>query len=972
MNHPFYHLLWKSYRSQRDIWLAMLGGMLLLQLLAFISLGTPPRENTLVLGITILIALTFLCVSTLLMFVMEEEQGTATWLRLLPTKWWQQLGAGLVCSTGLTAAILVIGISVGLISNAIARGQIDTQFADNAVTVCLLSVLPIWLTGLVTSVIFRRIFVVLPVVTFVGVANWILTFDQLTNWPAILTSIAAVCVLPFLVRRWQLGRPLSITLKREQTSAEWQAVASETLERVSFRSRLLQRAAAADGLGRRTSLMLYWQELRQVIPFGLVMLCIGLASVTYHHAAAFSFSVAPLWLLAFTLECGLRTFRHDQQKQHGLFSAHRGVSPTKVWIIKNTVWFPTLLVVSLAAVWLDQSFSFFLGTERTQAQYGLHSMMAKIANPTSLATSFQRDTVELINGSRTTAIHALIAVLATGYFMAQLCSAWLRSPLVAGFIALMISFGLTPWINFSQHQDVPMIFSTWPIVVFCALATAWTSRSWMDRRQDGRIWTKRIVAVCLLLVGLGLGHQYYRRTQIPAGCLILAITDRDFRDASVDNFGMYNLPQMAQNPTTDTLWRELLRNGNQVSSRPCGQIISEILATPDWKRSLLPIEFRISWPAVTAPLIDLEITREAVDLIRKGNADQALDLLVKSVELAEYLSKQAIDWEQLERCMSFLRNLHQHIQWCASSSLLTAEDLEQAAAQFDTTENDSIAIASMLRNRQQTFFQLMQPNSELTKQVSKPQSSSFARLESWPKQFAELSFTDMGRHLNLMNATTSAATRSVFLNYEWMVQWKWQHQLGRWAETTPVFGFERDPMLQGSHSSVIASGPLAALNAAANIRKATWWILQMQSYRRESGQMPTEGELRGWLKKSGYESQTRQLIDWTTDEPFDLRLQGDGVNTLAQSRGIKYEFHAEQPVMGSARHMALLADDDTERRDNLVIPLNRNRVLYLEGPAWMYTAPPVSGELAELIQNSTAQSPSMKDATDADQTPNEK
>lgn len=969
MNHPFYHLLWKSYRSQRGIWFAMLGGMLLMQLLAVANTGQE-NPSTIALMMTILIAPTYMCVSTLLMFVMEEEQGTSLWLRLLPIKWWHQIGAGLLCSVGLTAALVAIGFSVAIVNNAIYQSQLDSRFIHETITTCSLAILPVWLVGLAVSSIFRRVLIVLPVITFFAVTNGISVFEHRTTWPAILASITALCALPFLVRRWQLGRPWSIPWTKQPMAVLEDAVFTTSIDKSPLRTRLLKQLAAADGLERRTVLMLSWQELRQVIPFGLVMLCIGLASVTYHHATAFPFPVAPLWLMAFTLECGLRTFRHDQQKQHGLFWAHRGISPTKVWIIKNSAWFPMLLIVSAAALWLDETFSFFLGSETAQAQYGLSGLMTSFANPNPLAARFQSDTVELINGSRTTATHALIAMLATGYFVAQLCSAWLRPPFAAGFIALMIFFGLPQWIIFSQLQDVPMTFSAWPIAVFCALATVCTSRSWMDRRHDGRIWMKRIVVVCLLPVGLWLGHQYYRRTQIPNGYRNLIFGTADFARAPTGDFVENNLPTLKENSTTDALWLELLLERNQISSRPCSQIIGEIQSTPDWDQSLLPIEVRISWLASIAPIVDLEITAEAYGLVRNRKAGEALQLLLKGVKLTEYLARQTTDWAELERCMNFLRNLHQHIHWCSSSDQVTAKDLQKTVAQFDALEHYSGSVASMLQNRQAAFLQLLQPDSDLAKQFTERPSVTFAGRKSWPKEFMNLSYTDRARHQALLNATTKSIGLEVAYSgkFPLILPSRWQHQFSRWAESTPAFGFERDPMLIPVNSVFAATGPMVLIDAAVNSRKATWWILQMQLYRREFGRMPNEAELRGWLKKNGHEAQIRLFIDWTTNEPFDFRLQGSGVTTQSQVGSQKLELHPQQPLIGGAGNLSPLSEEESARQDDIIIPLNRDRIVYLERSARIYPQPPVNGELAELIRNPAAPRHDQKDQTSPDQT----
>lgn len=958
MNHPFMHLLWKSYRSQREIWLTMLGGMLLVQLLALTNSGSAENPFTIAMFITVLCAPAFLCFSTLLIFVMEEEQETALWLRLLPIKWWHQLAAGLLCSVGLTAVIAVLGMMIAFAACLLFQTEIPTQSIMHATGINVLFVLPIWIVGLTASVLVRRVIIILPIIAVFGIVNAVLTFDLRVSWPPIVASIVAVCILPFAVRRWQLGRPWNWRPVVSLSAKTDVAISGSDIEESSLRTRLLRRAAMADGLQHRTTLVLYWQELVCAVPFAIVGLAFGIASVISCRVASYPPPLEHFWLVFFTMECGLRTFRHDQQKQHGLFWAHRGVSPIKVWLIKNSVWLPILIFSALAMTFLD---GFHQVESPDKTLYGLHSSMIYLADP--LATTHQFLEPWLINGSRTSPTHMLIAIVTTGYFVAQLCSVWLRPPFVAGFIALIAFIAIPQWVVRCQSSDIPLTFSTWPIAAFCCVATVWTSRRWMDRYQDGWIWTRRIIALCLLPLGLWLGHTYYRRAQIPNGVAAFDLSRKVIYGQAEEDLLIGSKDTRTENSVTDGLWRDLMLHGDdpvkpelfdELGNFPARsrQIIQDIMATEGWYNSLLPIELRTSWQASIAPVVGRQVISEANRLVRTGKAGEAFDLLCKGVQLTEYLAGQTTDWAEIQYCMDVLRGLHQHIHWCVSSDQVTAQELRLAAKQFEVQEDYSYTLAYMLRNRENAFFELSVPNGKLAQEFTRHKLVSFAGSQAWHREYQKLSMTDRIRHMHLLRVSTIAAAIQLRNGQRRITEdlLQWNGQLQRWAKTTSEFGFESDPVLDPWLSNR-KMGPLASIDAAVNCRNATWWILQMQLYRREVGRLPIEAQLRDWLAGQGLNSPMRTLGDHTTNQPYELRLQGSGVETLTFFRDIGVLLDANQPVMGDSGNMSLPSDIKNTVKDPVILPLNKDRVVFVEQANNSPAVPPVSGELAELIRN---------------------
>lgn len=963
MNHPFMHLLWKSYRSQREIWLTITGLMLLLQLVG-IALSAPrsvDSPSTIVLVVSMLMAPIFLCVSMLLMFVMEEEQQTATLLRMLKIRWWHQLGAGVICSMGLTMVLGLISFIVAVAVNILFSRQFDQKFIhEMALTWCYI-ILPVYILGMAVSLVFRRVLAVVGTIAFFGVviASTHESFSSTAAWPRLIVSylwVGPLIAIPFLVRKWQVGRPMLMTSFLTDAVGRLKSGKAEYAWNLSFtipdwRRWLLGNAIHSDGQKNRETRVLYWQEICEAIPFAILSSCAGLACIAYHVSVDYPFPAVVLWLMLLTMECGLRSYRRDQQQQNGLFLAHRGISPIKVWLIKNSVWFTVLMLVAFLAWWLESRAYLLTGYRVFQGSLAnLSEILFRVADPLQFAGEPINGFVYgFVNGSATTPGRVFVAMLCLGYFVAQLCSVWLRPPFVAGFVALICVIFLPGWVDFSQSRDVPLSYSTWPVTVFCIAIILITRREWSDRRPQPGLWVRRIVACVLLPISLIVGHLYYRTTQISAG------RQRLIAMANIKGIALSSVkpvPAGKPNPKTDALWLQLMNLddlGDVRDSTPARavQILEDILESDNWNKALLPIELRTSWQASICSVVERHTIQQAYALVEAEQIAKAFQLFRNGIQLTEYLSYQTTSGEELNRCASTLRILHQHLQLCASSDFVSSGELGLAVEQFSESGASLEAWAdratcSLHENRLWAFQQLASDGSELQQQFTSKAPPKYSRQVLEVNDYLSRSRFEKARHLDLLR------TYSALLPERWELSPSLVivgHTLERWRKSTIEFGTEN------SYAD--------AVSAAADSRRATQWILQAQIYRRNFGRFPTESEFRRWLIEQRQGTLAQEMSRSRGGSRFSFHLEGTGRQSV-EAFQMEMRIDPEQPViehvssvLATSFHHSQFPADQVQEVPPLTsgFDLNPDRIIYLEGVVWTDPVPPIFGKRADLLSN---------------------
>ena len=176
-----------------------------------------------------------------------------------------------------------------------------------------------------------------------------------------------------------------------------------------------------------------------------------------HNLLAISFEAfgfLSLVLCVLPALLGVWSFHHDQRQSLFRFLADRGGSPKSIWLSKQVIWLP--LVVMLTGL---SGLLFTIG--------GLHPII----------------------------LVAFVLVIAVQSFAAGQClSQLIRSPLTSMFLAAVLSLLLAGWVGVLDQVRAP-----WPYQLGAAAVlffASWVhSRDWLEERSTWRAWGRLILAV---------------------------------------------------------------------------------------------------------------------------------------------------------------------------------------------------------------------------------------------------------------------------------------------------------------------------------------------------------------------------------------------------------------------------------------------------------------------------------------------
>lgn len=224
---------------------------------------------------------------------------------------------------------------------------------------------------------------------------------------------------------------------------------------------LLEYATTRQSVTGRTAAVIFWQECRAAIAFSLVVL--PLAALSIAGTALFRnwFLPTHVILCVVVIECGLRTFRRDQQKLNGLFWSHRGVSPGLVWCLHVATWFATMLVLLISVVLIEFVIVLVMQS-RLHSEFKWASVLATFDTH---SRSADLQWMPIFEGFTAGAIGA--------FAIAQLVSRWERKPLVAGLLALICVTMFGSWIGYVLSFGMPLLLLVWPLAAGRTCICCW-------------------------------------------------------------------------------------------------------------------------------------------------------------------------------------------------------------------------------------------------------------------------------------------------------------------------------------------------------------------------------------------------------------------------------------------------------------------------------------------------------------------
>lgn len=500
----YFRLLWKEWRAQRPLLVAVLVSIVGLEgLLLWLGQNEPWREPTFGTIATVMAA-AFALGSGAMAYANEREEGTWDYLRRIAAP------SGAVCSAkmfvGLFGTLLVTSVawwSVSWLSPSL-RLELNFPFTRALLLSALTVVMAQTVSALVKSVLWA-----LGLATLFGLPTFLFFMSRFLAQPhrfwsdasvmnavevgAAVTLFVALGTLQFwLAHRWLQYRernPLA------RLAALWHPLGSRGA--VSLQQSPQWRAF-------ESLLAREWMLARPWLWTGLLVGFIPCAEFVNRFQGRLDrllfvtlpFVLTGMGLLALApTMLGVWAYQHDQRDLRLRFLADRGVSPGLVWLSKHVA---RLLVLGGLLLAMLLAFS-----------------LSKL-----VIASGQRNVFPLSNDWLLFLLMCgwyLLVSYSAGQFVGQVA----RSPIIAVFLSSVLTGLLVAWDVAIQELFYPFVLHPVPVLAqvlpACVLlfATWRHARDWLEERRTLRAWSAlaatAVIPLTLIYGGVGL----YRMASAP-------------------------------------------------------------------------------------------------------------------------------------------------------------------------------------------------------------------------------------------------------------------------------------------------------------------------------------------------------------------------------------------------------------------------------------------------------------------------
>jgi len=485
----FWRLVWKEYRVQRKLWLAVLVLTPVVQLcLLLLSPFTGVPAGGLFVGSSLAATAVYMLGCGATLFATERELETFDFQRSLPVDAWRvftaktgwALASGCALAAVLWSATFVLFVRQWLLNleQYVLIGLVATaEVFAWGICFSLLLRRPLWaafLGVLVPSAIIGNL---LPGTTAI---NWTWSaFEYHRHYLAPRAVLAGVVFLAdvWLARLWFAGRLENLC---------WPARGRDAADQ-SYPDAVADRPLPAFAGGRRAGwARLFWLVARRT---WWIVTCLAFVYSAVFCLArpedgdrgnAHSPDLAYPTLLA-ALVFGLCAFGLDQARGQFRWYAERGISPRRVWLVEQLVWLP---LVVLAGAGVSLFGSDLRASPRPDFEWALLMSIC-------------------------------FWIPLTWYAMAQFCAMFLRSTVVAVVTAFALAVLATTWNVLMVAGDVPLKWSVVPTIPVLLLATWLYAPDWIEERRNRRVALRLATVVGVPMLLLAIAVPARRAYQIP-------------------------------------------------------------------------------------------------------------------------------------------------------------------------------------------------------------------------------------------------------------------------------------------------------------------------------------------------------------------------------------------------------------------------------------------------------------------------
>ncbi|HSG69225.1 MAG TPA: hypothetical protein VLA12_02355, partial [Planctomycetaceae bacterium] len=472
-------LFWKEYRFQRGLWLGIIAILLVIQLTMW-GVMPPNQHNPLatLASIGVLLSAFYALGSAAVMFAGEREEGTDTWLRILPVTSLPVCGgkiAWMICSW---AAAMGVGLLAAWLLTLQNPGEIKFEQQTLIASLTYGGLMPLW--GILFSLVCRRVYIAIAL----AAGALLLTVFVNSYAPGFnYFALAALAVADVaLGRRWLL------------TDGDF------AFDRIG---RTVRGFTLDDALERSVEPSLWWKfyrrelwlEVRQArwLFLGHLVFAFALLSLVTVMNAPEARQIC--WLVVFglvPLQSGGMAFLGEQFRERFRFQTNQGVTPSALWCAKQTVWIGlTLLSIGLLFMfWLPD----LINSGRYSDQY--YHLHQNLPIPGAFLPSFLDDAML---GSPWPFVGVTLGIAGLMYSVGQLCSLLFRRSVTAGGIAFLGGAVLCGWLLTAVILNVPLTISVlFPCLAMLGLSL-WRTSGWLTERNTVRDGVKIAGIVALLM-----------------------------------------------------------------------------------------------------------------------------------------------------------------------------------------------------------------------------------------------------------------------------------------------------------------------------------------------------------------------------------------------------------------------------------------------------------------------------------------
>ena len=875
-------LIWKEYRAQRSLWIALAVGAVLLQSLALWMSGSTQGVFPFVIAYVLSACFSAACAAVL--FAGEDEEGTHPLLLQLPLQPHKAVMAKL--SFGIVA--VVIFLCATLLAAAawtmLTRSGLNAALSED-LSVYGKSIAGTFVWSVLFSLTIRR---VLPAVVCTLVAE-VITVGVVTNlWDQTLSENMRMFGLYFAVVGIIAVVDVLLALRWAAGAGELRWRAGNNTDWPAAQRRARWWLAMAAWSARRGSPMsrefaaLTWRELRGAVPFGIAWVILGVVLVDLVGRLLPMMPQHIAYLAATPAVCGLMTCLGDQRRQTFRFLSDRGVSAHRVWFCKQAVWLTLAVGLFVLFYAWDAAAASRFDDSRN---HGMRTFADMIRSAVHVPASQRRSeylSMADVSLQRQFTLSILIASFAVGQFTAF----WFRrTVLSAGMLLFSIPL-LWAWHLMLAAGDIPLWMGSWPLTAALFIGTLLASGRWLigNVNWKGRLATAGVAALGLIVSALTAAD--HRAHSIP-------VVDPGFDVQSVE------LASRQYDAEWSRLWGELFAEmrtagqpGTVLTPDRFERIeqrlapLADALARPHGRLDMLRLS---SGDPVPLALIHSVLSQRGARLEAEGDLAGAWNSYLGGLRVCRYLageSASSSDW--LGCVLSSDQLLADVREW----SRLPDQDpalLREAYAELSKAAREPLMARSMLMNRYVLYRQLLEHDGPAWERLEGDSAITGPPDMGNSLWFASLPSFERTRLLRLIAIDTKLA-----LDGPHSLPVELTQNLPRWRASMSVpLEFQRSPH-DGPDLSQ-SPGPDHAVNHMfQNHHTAvagTAVVIALQADRLEQGAFPST------LADLEFRFVGVPLIDPTTNELFQYRPEGFPGTVYLWPRDV---VPAGQPLLWSA------------------------------------------------------------------------